>query len=80
MQNLPENFPKNFKIYFSYAFSMENYFLDHAASAKFCSDPVQEPRDSRQAFPPTIYVVAPPKITLYYSADPGFLWKPVTGN
>ena len=40
---------------------MENYFLDHTASTKFVSDPAQEPHDSRQAFPPMSYVVAPSK-------------------
>ena len=40
-------FSKNFN-FFSNTFSTKNYFLDHATSAKFFSDPVQEPQDSRQ--------------------------------
>jgi len=42
MQNLLENFSKIFKIYFSNVFTMENYFLDHAAFTKFFSDPARE--------------------------------------
>jgi len=66
---------KIFKIYFSNVFSMENDFLDHAACTKFFSEPVQEPQDFWQAFPLMIDVGVPSKITLYYSADPGFHWN-----
>jgi len=64
---------KIFKIYFSNAFSTENYYLNHSTSAKFFSYLVQELQDSRQAFPPTIYVVAPlpksPYITVQIRAS-----------
>jgi hypothetical protein len=50
---------KNFKIYFSNVFSIENDFLDHAACTKFFSHTVQERYDSCQAYPLTIYVVSP---------------------
>jgi hypothetical protein len=69
-------FSKKFlKLFFGNKFSMEIYFLDHMAFAKFFLDPVQELHDLQQAPPPTFSVVASSKITLYYSADPGFHWN-----
>jgi len=55
--------------------SMKKYFPDCPSTIKYFSDLIQVLYDSRQAFSPTIYVVAPSKITLYYSADPGFHWN-----
>jgi hypothetical protein len=63
---------KIFKIYFCNAFSTENYYRKHSTSAKFFSHLVQELQDSRQAFPPTIYVVALSKIHPILQCRSGF--------
>ncbi len=72
---------KIFKIYFSNAFSTENYYLNHSTSAKFFSYLVQELMGFPAGIPTDDIRRSPaPKITLYYSADPGFQLEPVTGN
>ena len=71
MQNLPENFPKIFKIYFNNMFSMENDFLDHAAFTNFFLGPGPGTAGFPAGIPADDIRRSPaPKIPLYYSADP----------
>jgi len=58
---------------------MEIYFLDHAGLQNFSLTRSRNLRIPAGIPTEDLRRIPLPKIPLYYSADPGFLWKPVTG-